>query len=62
MGVRLELFLLIYNCGKYTTLLACRQKAKEKKCPCFLQKTAKKRVRPIWILPVYLPFDTKEAF
>lgn len=42
MGVRLELFLLIYNCGKYTTLLTCRQKAKEKKYRCFPQKTAKK--------------------
>lgn len=42
MGVRLELFLLIYNCGKYTTLLACRQKAKEKKYRCFPQKTVKK--------------------
>ena len=42
MGVRLELFLLIYNCGKYTTLLACRQKAKEKKCRSFPQKNRKK--------------------
>ena len=41
MGVRLELCLLIYNCGKYTILLACRQKAKEKKCRSFPQKTQK---------------------
>ena len=42
MGVRLELFLLIYNCGKYTTLLACRQKAKEKKTAVSHKKPQKK--------------------
>lgn len=41
MGVRLELFLLIYNCGKYTILLVRRQKAKEKKCALFRKKRKK---------------------
>lgn len=61
MGVRLELCLLIYNCGKYTILLACRQKAKEKKCRSFPQKT-KKTGKTHLDLTRISSFDTKEVF
>lgn len=61
MGVRLELFLLIYNCGKYTILLVRRQKAKEKKCALF-RKKRKKTGKTHSDLTRISSFDTKEVF